>query len=116
MRYGDSIHLSFIINGNTKDKKIATLILIPFVENAFKHGVNAEEDSNIKITIEIKEKELRLLVINNRVTVLHSSNDKTGLGIENTKNRLQLLYPSKHELKINDTENNFFVSLNLELE
>jgi hypothetical protein len=116
IRYSDSVKLSFIVNGNTVGKRIAPLILIPFVENALKYGVNAEEDSDIKITIDIKEKEFRLIIINNKVNIQQPVNDKTGLGIENAKNRLQLLYPARHELKINDAENFFYVSLNLELE
>jgi len=116
IRYGNSIQLSFLIKGNTAGKKIAPLILIPFVENAFKHGVNAEENSDIKIEINIDKNELHLLVTNNKVSLQQLEENKSGLGIENAKDRLQLLYPAKHELHIHDNETFFSVSLNLNLE
>ena len=115
IRFGDSVQLSFIVRGETSGKKIAPLILIPFVENAFKHGVNAEQDSVISVRIDITDEELQLSVINNKVTVRQRDEDKSGIGIDNTKGRLKLLYGSKHSLSILDGQNEFKVSLKLEL-
>ncbi|HWK03962.1 MAG TPA: sensor histidine kinase [Puia sp.] len=97
------------------DPQIAPLILIPFIENTFKHGVNAEENSDIHIRIELKENELHLLVINNKVTVNHPPGSHSGLGIDNTKRRLLLLYPGTHILDIHDNSYDFQVSLTLKL-
>lgn len=114
MRFGNSISLSYRIAGDTTGKKIAPLILIAFIENAFKHGINAEEDSSIRISIDILPNELNLLVRNNKVRIETPIEERGGLGIENTKNRLKLLYPSRHTLKIQENDKNFTVSLNLQ--
>lgn len=115
IRFGESISLDFILFGNTKGKKIAPLMLIPFIENAFKHGVNAEEESLIYIRIDITEEELFLYVLNKKVTVHISEENKSGLGVENTKNRLEHLYPNNHKLTIYDTEKEYLVELSMNL-
>jgi len=115
-RFGDLINVSFNITGNTSsNKKIAPLILIPFVENAFKHGVNAEENSDIKIHIEITQHELTLGVFNKKVKPVTMNNNEGGVGIINTKSRLQLLYAGNYELNIEDDEKDFYVYLKLHL-
>jgi hypothetical protein len=115
IRFGNSIQLTFSIEGTTEGKVIAPLVLIPFIENAFKHGVNAEEDSDIRINVLITEQNLILTVRNKKVFVRHSADDKSGLGIDNTRMRLQLLYPSRHQLVITDTDESFSVYLELTL-
>jgi len=90
-------------------------VLIPFIENAFKHGVNTEENSNIEIVISISETTLHLFVKNNMVNINNNTLDKSGLGIENTKKRLLLLYPQSHTLNIEKTNNCFVVNLHLTL-
>lgn len=96
--------------------QIAPMLLIPFVENAFKHGVNSEQKSHIKIEISINKMEFRLSVINTKVNVQHDISERSGLGIENTKRRLDLIYPAKHLLVIQDTEKEFSVSLHINLQ
>ncbi|SKC50981.1 sensor histidine kinase [Ohtaekwangia koreensis] len=114
LRFGDAIELLFFVHGNAGTNRIAPLILIPFVENAFKHGINAEESSRIKVSIEMDHNELRLEVFNNKVFT-RGEEEKSGLGIENTRNRLQLLYPKRHTLIITDNKNDFSVSLTIQL-
>lgn len=113
IRFGESISLEFSINGTTNGKQIAPLILISFIENAFKHGINAEEDSVIKIKIDITVEELFLNVFNKKVAVHISEENKSGLGVENTRNRLELLYPKRHKLSIYDTEEQYLVELSI---
>lgn len=115
IRFGDTIRLMYSVDGNMAGKKIAPLILIPFVENAFKHGVNPEENSDIRISIDIKDHVLQLIVFNNKVNIRTQNEIRTEQGIENTKNRLQLLYPSKHLLIIDDDKNAYSVSLTIDL-
>ncbi|MFT4154414.1 sensor histidine kinase [Parafilimonas sp.] len=115
MRFGDSIHLDFKVEGNASGKMIAPIILIPFIENAFKYGVNAEEVSVINIHIYIEESTLQLIVENNKVKIAKPIEERTGLGIANTRNRLGLLYPGKHELVVKDGDI-FYISLTLNLE
>ena len=111
IRFGESISLDFVINGDVTAKRIAPLLLIPFIENAFKHGVNAEEDSVIKIKIEVNENEVFLSVFNKKVTVYISEENRSGLGVENTQNRLEQLYPKRHQLSIYDTDEKYLVEL-----
>jgi sensor histidine kinase YesM len=92
------------------------MLLIPFIENAFKHGVNSEQKSHIKIKIAMNKTEFQLSVVNNKVNVQQDISERSGLGIENTRHRLNLIYPSKHLLVINDSEKEFFVSLYINLQ
>jgi LytS/YehU family sensor histidine kinase len=95
--------------------QIAPMLLIPFIENAFKHGVNSEQRSHIRINVELQKKELHLSVSNNKVTTQQHTTERTGLGMENTKNRLEMIYPGKHLLVINESEKHFEVSLHIDL-
>lgn len=94
---------------------MAPMLLIPFIENAFKHGVNSEQKSYIKIGMELNKTEFLLRVVNNKVDVQKDISERSGLGIENTRHRLNLIYPSNHLLVINDTEKEFSVSLHINL-
>ena len=116
LRLGDTIQLSYHINGTVAGKNIAPFLLIPFIENAFKYGVNPEKKSSIKINITIEKNELTLIVENNKVNANFDAAMKSGLGIENTKKRLQLVYPFRHQLIITDNEIEFNVLLKLQLQ
>jgi Histidine kinase len=116
MRLGETVHLLYGVTGNPAGKQIAPLILISFIENAFKHGVNPEENSNIEIEIDIHDDTLLLSVLNNKVKTVNGDIVKNNVGIENTKNRLQLLYPSRHELVIKDDKKEFLVLLKINLQ
>jgi sensor histidine kinase YesM len=111
IRLNDTIMIDFKIEGSAEGKQIAPLILVPFVENAFKHGVNPEENATIMIHISIKENNLELSVKNKKVTNNSLTNTEAGLGIENTETRLQLLYPGRYQLSIQDLNDEFFVYL-----
>ncbi len=116
IRLGETVHLIYGVTGSTAGKQIAPLILISFIENAFKHGVNPEEYSNIEIEIDIHDDTLRLSVLNNKVKTVNGNIVKNNVGMENTTNRLQLLYPSRHELVIKDDEKEFLVLLKINLQ
>ena len=105
-----------MVTGNTIGKKIAPLVLISFIENAFKHGVNPEENSDIVIDIDINDSILQMLVTNSKVKTVNGNILKNNIGLENTKNRLQLLYPSKHDLAIKEDEKEFIVLLKINLQ
>jgi len=112
-RLRNSVIIEFEKEGNFYNKKIAPLILFTFVENAFKYGVNPDENSEIKIGISIKENELNFTVFNRIVTTknIESSN----IGIKNTKERLMLYYPQKHTLEIKEDPKAFVVNLKINL-
>lgn len=116
-RFGPTIRLSYHIDdsGAATHFRIAPLILIPFIENAFKHGVNPEEDSEIRISVNITGSDLHLEVFNKKVQVRHTPEEHSGLGIANTRRRLSLLYPHKHTLDIEDNKDDFRVFVTLKL-
>lgn len=116
LRLDRSVKLEYHPSDNIPALQIAPMLLIPFVENAFKHGVNSEQKSYIKIDIGMNKNELQLSVVNNKVDIQQSASESSGLGIENTRHRLNLIYPSKHLLVINDTEKQFNVSLYINLQ
>lgn len=115
MRIPAKVKLQHDIVGSGDSLFIAPFVLIPFIENAFKHGINAEEDSDIRINIQIDNRELHMTVVNNKVYVQHNDDIKTGLGINKTVGRLKILYPGRHDLKIHDADDTFTVSLKLNL-
>jgi two-component sensor histidine kinase len=97
--------------------QVAPMLLIPFVENAFKHGISFREASHIKITLEVKESTLYFDVFNNKHQKQENDpeKNKSGIGLNNVKQRLKLLYPGKHELIIRETGKDFFVHLTIQL-
>ncbi len=97
--------------------RIAPMLLIPFVENAFKHGISLREPSHISISLEMKENTLYFDVHNSRHAKQGSDpeRDKSGIGLHNVRQRLQQLYPARHELVIRETAKEFFVHLTLRL-
>ena len=113
-RLRDAVNIDYRVDGDANGLQIAPLILFSFIENAFKYGVNPEEDSPIGIHIRISENHLHLLVSNNKVQVSQLE-DSTGIGLTNTKERLRLIYPSAHELTIDDAGKQFRVTLLLTL-
>ena len=113
-RYGTKIDISLNIEGDIKDKFIAPLLLLPFLENAFKHGVSEQlEKSWLSIDISVNQFTLRCKIVNSKNEVVPVSNH--GIGIQNVKQRLRFLYPHKHELKLADEGAFFVVSLVIEL-
>jgi len=114
-RFEDALHLDFSVTGLPEGKTLAPLLLIPFVENAFKHGVNPEQPSCIQIRIDIGESELRLHVANKKVVAQTLPATPAGLGISNTRQRLGILYPGRHTLSITNGADDFDVLLTLHL-
>jgi len=115
LRLDDNVRLHYTHSDIIPPFQIAPMLLIPFIENAFKHGVNSEQQSNIKIIVTFKQTGLELTVLNKKVNTQRDIAERSGLGIENTKHRLNLIYPEKHLLIISDTEKEFLVSLHINL-
>ena len=111
-RLGDTVQIYTNIQGDYKHKKIAPLLLVTFIENAFKHGVNPNEKSEIIINISAIEAQLLLHVKNRQVS---SVNTEGGIGLQNIRERLQLQYPGKHSLHIDDNEQHYIVDLTIDL-
>ncbi|MBK7850839.1 MAG: sensor histidine kinase [Bacteroidetes bacterium] len=113
MRLTDKVTVVYNVIGNPQGRSIAPLILIPFIENAFKYGVSTHEDSTITITISIEEHKIKLVTTNRIFNYSNILTESTGIGITNTKKRLNLLYPGRHKLMIDDANANFVVQLEL---
>ncbi|GAB4036450.1 sensor histidine kinase [Spirosoma gilvum] len=115
LRLGDTALIDYTVEGKANGIQIVPLLLISFIENAFKYGVSPEEPSTITITISIHEGELTCHVFNKKVRVYQPTAVASGIGLSNTKARLQLLYPGRHQLVINDTPTTFTVDLSISL-
>jgi sensor histidine kinase YesM len=119
IRYGDRLNISFNILGKASGKRVAPLMLLPFVENSFKHGVSEEMDEAwVSIDLELKEEKLTLKVENSKSK--HDDRDdqfnyKQGIGLKNVKRRLELLYPERHELEMHDSADSYLIVLKLDL-
>lgn len=116
LRLDRSVKLEFESLQDFPALQIAPMLLIPFIENAFKHGVNSEQKSYIKINLTCNKSELYLSVINSKVKVQKDIGERSGLGITNTWHRLNLIYPSKHLLIVTDAEKEFSVTLHMNLQ
>ncbi|HEX2605910.1 MAG TPA: histidine kinase [Flavisolibacter sp.] len=114
-RYGDKIDISVNIEGDIRDTFIAPLLMLPFLENAFKHGTSEQiERPWMSVDIAVKDGVLRCKVINskNEVVPFHEE----GVGINNVKKRLAFLYPGKYSLKLADEGHFFMVALMVTLQ
>lgn len=103
-----------------QDVQIAPMLLLPYIENAFKHGVSAMGDNAMLIDIQYADKQL-LMTVENRIhrknTIDQALQESSGIGLQNTRRRLELLYPGKHELHISDgvEQDKYQVTLKLDL-
>lgn len=104
---------SFSVSGDVNGKQIAPMLMIPFIENAFKYGINPDEDCDVRIEIVINEKELHLLVQNRKVAVYISEDAIGGMGIENARRRLQAVYPGRYILDLSDKNELYSVNLKI---
>ena len=116
IRLGNTVKIDYRCAGLPDKKQIAPLILIPIIENAFKHGVNPEEDSHIRINILIKNSELHMNTFNNKVATISDDIERPSIGIENTQKRLEFLYPGNYNLKILDEIKTYSVELTINLQ
>ncbi|MFC2169476.1 sensor histidine kinase [Acidobacteriota bacterium] len=112
----DEIDINFKVLGETKKVQIPPMLLIPFVENAFKHGISLETPSFVHMVLKVQDKHLEFSVKNSKHAP-HSEDRESdeGLGLSNVQRRLDLLFPESHELKILDAKEVYDVHLLIEL-
>ncbi len=118
IRYGNNIDINISINGDVDDKKIAPMMLLPFIENCFKHGAdNFENQFYINIEFDIKDDVLHFKV-SNPISEKKQHRKVGGIGIKNVKKRLELRYPNQkdYDLSIKTKDNLYIVQLTLKLE
>jgi len=114
-RLGGSAGIRFEISGDPGDLEIAPLILITYIENAFKHGINPDIDNcRIDIRLQIIADGIQLQVINKKVHVSPGLHE-TGIGEQNTAERLKRIYPARHSLSVDDKGDAYSVTLSITL-
>ena len=115
-RYDERLELIMELPETTGRWQIAPLLLLPLVENSFKHGASCiPEHPWIHLQISMTNNQFTMKLVNGKSSVQKNEVQSHGLGLVNVKNRLSLLYPDQHQLQIFDEEDLFIVSLKLEL-
>ncbi len=109
--------IKFSRKGNPAGKTIAPLLFLPFIENGFKHGIKGDpEGGYVRIELAIQDSNIDLYIENNRGEVDRvENNEYNGIGLNNVKRRLELIYPGKHELEVQETRETFSIQLKLDL-
>jgi sensor histidine kinase YesM len=117
LRSNPQLDIETKISGEISDQQIAPLLLITFLENAFKHGAKGSSGNTfIKLDIKVEKNKLNFTLENNKGIIDKvNTGDHNGLGLENVKRQLELLYPGKHLLNIKDEQDRFVVALQLSL-
>jgi two-component system, LytTR family, sensor kinase len=116
LRYADDeAKVTFNYPPQSAGITIAPMLFIPFVENAFKHGVAIGQTSAIDIALIISNQKLIFTCVNPKHNAKKMDDEESGIGLENVKRRLNLLYPGKHTLHISEYDGKYFVKLEIDL-
>ncbi|SFW62594.1 Histidine kinase [Sinomicrobium oceani] len=115
LRLSDGEQVTLNIYGDDRDKKIQPLLFISFIENAFKYGTDYRGRTVVKTVISIKEDAIHFY-IRNIIGRYKKNDESSGVGLQNIRNRLNLLYPDSHTLDITDDGEAFTVSLTLKFD
>ncbi len=107
--------VNYQVEGDWQSHKIAPMILIPFIENVFKHGVILSQKSDISISIFLRDYTLTLETRNAMPDHFIRKDAVSGIGLKNARERLLLIYPGKHSLKIDDSGSSYHVKLQIEI-
>jgi LytS/YehU family sensor histidine kinase len=117
IRYGNALDVNLDLPGDSDDFLIAPLLLLPFVENSFKHGASQMLDQPwLSLSITINDNTMHMKLVNAKAENYKSPSNSSGIGIKNARQRLELIYPGKHILKITDADEVFIVDLKLQVE
>lgn len=115
MRYGNRLQVNFNVKGPVNDYKIAPMLLFTFVENCFKHGCsNNTEKPDIAVLLKANQQRIKFTTENNKAKKRKDNSKKSGgIGLNNAKKRLEIIYPERHRLTVSEDDNHF--KLNLEI-
>lgn len=120
LRQGKNVEILFEVHGEVGDKKIAPLMFIPFLENSFKHGLSHHINKGyVNIRLDVEEDSVHLYIENSKPDSLPHQNHSRksgGIGLVNVRRRLDLLYPGKYDLRIQDAPKNYGVHLTINLD
>ena len=116
IRYGEQFDITVDITGDYSNKKIAPLLLLPFVENSFKHGTSKMLSKPwVNLNIIIENSTMYFMLNNSKPQEYINPSRNGGIGLGNVQKRLQLLYPGSHELKMTSEPEHFTVLLEIDL-
>lgn len=115
LRYSEKVSIRMSAPSNLPDVMIPPLLLIMFVENAFKHGISYRTESFVYITVDVKDDRLKFVCRNSKQHLTLKEKKGGGMGLVNVRRRLDLLFQDTYTLKIEDRENEYNVSLDLPL-
>lgn len=111
IRFDHPVHAPLRVTGDTMAQQLPPLLLIPFVENAFKHGDFTGESEGVEITVHAGTRSIYFLCVNRKG---HGLKDAAGgIGLPNVQRRLALLYPGRHNLKVTESPTHFTINLEL---
>ncbi|MBB5396996.1 sensor histidine kinase [Mucilaginibacter sp. AK015] len=113
IRFGNKAFIDFEVNGEVSNQQIVPLLLISFIENAFKHGIANDALSPIKLRINLEDGHMYFFIQNKKHT--HNRDASGGIGLANVRRRLDLLYPGKYNLDIRDEADTYTCQLSLAL-
>ena len=113
LRYTDKVKITVELPTETPDKLVPPLMLITFIENAFKHGISYQHESFIEVKVELEQEQLRFLCRNSKAD--KPNQEKGGVGLANVKQRLHLLYDNNFTLHIQDEPDIYNVELTIPL-
>ncbi len=115
IRQGNNADILFELTGSIREQKIAPLLILPLIENAFKHGVNTIiEGAFMHAQIHVGEQRVEVRVRNN-FRALESTPERVGIGWKNLKRRLELFYPGKHSIEVHSDDGVYDVQLSIDL-
>lgn len=116
LRLDNQVPISLDVQGVTDSVKIEPFLFITFLENAFKHGVsNNAENSWVKVNITLEPGRCIYTVENSRLPQKEQHEGKSGIGLQNLRRRLELSYPDRHDLQVEETPEKYRVQLSLQL-
>ncbi|OGU56042.1 MAG: hypothetical protein A2V66_14875 [Ignavibacteria bacterium RBG_13_36_8] len=117
LRFEEKSKITINVEGKIDELKIAPMLLVPFIENSFKHGIGASHSGGfININIDFSDGFFNFSVVNSKPADGIGLNEKSSkLGLANVQRRLELLYPDKHVINIKDTDQTFEVKLKISI-
>ena len=113
LRYTDKVSIKLDLPNETPERQIPPLILVTFIENAFKHGVSYQHESFIEVTVIVEDETLLFRCHNSKAD--HSNVEKGGVGLANVRKRLDLIYGERYRLGIKDKLDAYHVELSIPL-
>lgn len=115
LRINEKVTVNVSFPEETQNIQVSPLLFIPFIENAFKHGISYREKSFIDIVLQVEEDKINFMCRNSKVLSGKPVEKHSGIGLENARKRLSLLYPGKHQLEIDENDESFQVLLTIQI-